>query len=360
LLYSPRAERDLSQALIFIYMRTRRIVISLLLTLVAVVALSACGGTKKKDVPANAIAIVGNEPITIASFDALMSQAEAQYTSAGKVFPAVGSKSYQALKDKAVAYLVQRSAIIQQAEKLGVKVTEAEVNTSLKQVITQQFKGSKAKYQAELKKEKLTEQQVKVRLRENLIDQKAYTKLTENVTISDKEIKDYYKAHKSSYEVGTSRAVSHILVKTKAQAYDIYRQLKAGANFAKLAKKYSTDTGSKSSGGKLGSMEEKKMVKPFAKVLFGNLKTGTFSKPVHTTYGWHIILPTGPITKAHLQPLSEVTTAIRQSLLTTKQSTEVQAWVKKADKYAADNTNYAASYKPTTTSSSTVSTTTTP
>ena len=206
----------------------------------------------------------------------------------------------------------------------------------------------------------MTEQQVRVRLRENLVDQKAYTKLTENVTISSKEIKDYYNSHKSSYEVGTSRAVSHILVKTKAQADDIYRQLKAGANFAKLAKKYSTDTGSKSSGGKLGSMEEKKLVKPFAKVLFGSLKTGTFSKPVHTTYGWHIILPTGPITKARLKPLSEVTTTIRQSLLTTKQSTEVQALVKKADKYAADNTNYAASYKPTTTtSSSTVSTTTT-
>jgi parvulin-like peptidyl-prolyl isomerase len=290
-----------------------------------------------------------------------MSQAEAQYTSAGKTFPAVGSKSYQALKDKAVAYLVQRSAIIQQAEKLGVEVTEAEVNSNLKQLITQQFKGSKAKYQAEVKKEKLTEQQVKVSLRDNLIDQRvqAHLELTESATISSKEIKDYYNSHKSAYEVGTSRAVSHILVKTKAQADDIYRQLKAGANFAKLAKKYSTDTGSKSSGGKLGSMEEKKLIKPFAKVLFGSLKTGTFSKPVHTTYGWHIILPTGPIMKAHLQSLSEVTTAIRQSLLTTKLSTEVQAWVKKADKYAADNTNYAASYKPTTTSSSTVSTTTT-
>lgn len=323
-------------------------------------ALVACGGTKKKDVPSNSIAIVGDEPITIAAFDSLMAQAKAQYKTAKKPFPAVGSKDYQTLKDKAIAYLVRRSAIIQQAKKLGIKVTDAEVNTSLKQVVTQQFKGSKAKFLAELKKENLTEEQVKDRIRENLIDQKAYTKLTADVTVSTTEVKNYYKSHKSSYEVGKSRAVSHILVKTKAQADDIYQQLQDGADFAKLAKKYSTDASTKSGGGKLGNMEEKKLVPAFAEVLFGSLKTGAFSKPVKTSYGWHIILPTGPIVKPHLTPLSDVTDTIRQSLLTTKQSTAVQAWVKKAEKFAADNTNYASNYKPkTTTSTSTVATTTT-
>lgn len=365
MLYSPRAEHDVLQALI--YMRTRRLILSLVLALVAATALVACGSAKQKEVPAGDIAIVGDQSITVAQFDSLMAQAEAQYKAAKKTdaaapdFPAVGSKSYQTLKDKAVAYLVSRSARTQQATKMGVKVTDAEVNASLAQVVTSQFGGSQKKFQAELVKENLTEQQVKARVRENLIDQAAYAALTKNATVSEGAIKDYYNAHKSSYEIGTSRSVSHILLKTKAKAESIYQQLKSGADFAKLAKKYSVDASTKASDGKLGVMEQKKLVKPFADVLFGKLKTNTFSTPVHTSFGWHIILPTGPIVKAHLQSLKEVSTTIRQTLLSSEQSKAVTAWVKKAEKFAADNASYAANYKPTTTTSSaTVSTTTTP
>jgi parvulin-like peptidyl-prolyl isomerase len=343
-------------------MRTRRIIITLFLALAAATALVACGSTKQKDVPAGSIAIVGDEPITIATYDALMAQAEAQYKSAGKSFPAVGSKSYQTLKDKAIAYLVRRSAIIQQATKMGVKVTDAEVNKQITQVITQQFKGSQEKFQAELKKENVTEEQLKTRIRENLIDNAAYSTLTKNVTVSSSEIKDYYKAHKSSYQKDESRSVSHILLKTKAKADSVYQQLmRPGADFAKLAKENSIDTSTKASGGKLGILEKKTLTKSFADVLFGKLKTGAFSKPVKTTYGWHIILATGPIVKPHLQSLSEVSDTIRQTLLTTAQNKATSDWVAKAEKFAADNTNYATNYKPTmTTTSSTVATTTTP
>ncbi len=343
-------------------MRIRRLIPSLLLALVAATALVACGSAKQKEVPAGAIAIVGDQTITVSQFNSLMAQAKDQYAQAKppQKFPAVGSKDYQTLKDKAVAYLVQRSAVAQQAAKMGTKVSDAEIQKNLTQVITQQFGGSQKKFEAELAKLHLTEQQVRERIHDNLLDQAAYTALTKSISIPQSEIKDYYNAHKSSYEVGTSREVSHILVKTKAKADSIYQQLEAGADFAKLAKKYSTDTASKANGGKLGAMEEKKLVKPFAKVLFGKLKTGTFSQPVHTSFGWHIILPTGPVVKAHLRPLSEVSTTIRQTLLTTKQNAVYTAWVDKADKFAADNTSYAPNYKPTTTtSSSTVGTTTT-
>ncbi|MGA9761510.1 MAG: peptidylprolyl isomerase [Gaiellaceae bacterium] len=342
-------------------MRTRRLILFLVLALVAGTLLAACGSAKKNDVPAGAVAIVGNQPITTAQFDALMAQAKQQYTQNKKTFPAVGSKDYQTLKDQAVAYLVRKSAIIQQATKMGVKVSDAEVANSLKQTVAQQYGGSQKKFDAALAKDHVTQAQATQLVRENLIDQAAYAALVKNVVVSQSEIKDYYNAHKSSYQVGLSREVSHILVKTKAQADSIYQQLKAGGNFAKLAKKYSTDTTTKSKGGALGAMEQKKLVKPFADVLFSNLKTNTFSKPVKSSFGWHIILPTGPIVKAHLQPLKDVSATIRQTLLTSKQSAAVSDWVKKAEKYAADNTNYAASYKPTTTtSSSTVSTTTTP
>jgi foldase protein PrsA len=341
-------------------MRTRRFIASFVLALVAVAALVACGSTKKNDVPAGAVAIVGNEPIPRSELNSVMAQAKAYYQANKKTFPAVGSKSYQSLQDSVVTNLVQQSAYAQQGTKMGIKVTSAEIDSSLKQVIKQKFNGSQKKFQARVAQLKLTEAQVKEQTRKNLIGEKVLAELSQGVTVSQSEIKDYYNSHKSLYQVSESRAVSHILLKTKAKAESIYRQLQGGANFAKLAKKYSVDSGSKTNGGKLGSIEKKNLVKPFGNVLFSTLKTGTFSKPVKTSFGWHIILPTGPIVKAHLKPLSEVSTTIRQTLLSPKQSAAVTAWVKKAQKWAADNTNYASGFAPTTTtSSSTVATTTT-
>jgi parvulin-like peptidyl-prolyl isomerase len=184
--------------------------------------------------------------------------------------------------------------------------------------------------------------------------------LDASVSVSSSEIKDYYNAHKSTYKVGMSRAVSHILLKTKAQADNVYQQLKAGGNFAKLAKKYSIDNNTKNVGGKLGSLEKTTtLAKPFAKVLFSDLKTGTFSKPVQTIYGWHIIEPTGPTLKPHLPTLREKTAEIQSTLQSTKQNEVITNWVKKAEKYGVANTSYASDFAPTTTSTSTVATTTT-
>ena len=83
----------------------------------------------------------------------------------------------------------------------------------------------------------------------------------------------------------------HILVKTKAKADDIYDQLKGGADFAALAKKYSEDTGSKANGGKL-TISKGQTVAPFDQTAF-LLKTNEISQPVKTEFGYHVIQPIG-------------------------------------------------------------------
>ena len=80
----------------------------------------------------------------------------------------------------------------------------------------------------------------------------------------------------------------HILVPTEEQAKSIIEQLKHGAKFEDLAKKYSTDPAAKS-GGDLGFFKKDDMLPEFANVAFA-LKPGQVSQtPVHTRYGWHVI-----------------------------------------------------------------------
>lgn len=82
--------------------------------------------------------------------------------------------------------------------------------------------------------------------------------------------------------------VSHILVKTEAEAKDIIAKLGKKAKFEKLAEK-SIDTGSAERGGSLGWTIPKNLVEPFANALL-NLKKGEYTKePVQTQFGWHVI-----------------------------------------------------------------------
>ena len=75
------------------------------------------------------------------------------------------------------------------------------------------------------------------------VDEKLYKKVTSDVKVNDSDIKKYYDENASTqYTTLASRKVRHILVSSKAKADALEAQLKQGADFAKLAKKNSTDT----------------------------------------------------------------------------------------------------------------------
>jgi foldase protein PrsA len=103
----------------------------------------------------------------------------------------------------------------------------------------------------------------------------------------DQQAKDYYDKNKESFKIDEVTA-SHILVKDEAQAKDILAKLKAGGNFAELAKQYSIDPGSKDKGGSLGTFGRGEMVTEFENAAFA-LKPGELSDVVKSKFGYHII-----------------------------------------------------------------------
>jgi peptidyl-prolyl cis-trans isomerase C len=82
----------------------------------------------------------------------------------------------------------------------------------------------------------------------------------------------------------------HILVDSEAEAKKIISQLKGGADFATLAKQYSKDPSAAQQGGDLGFFKKDEMVPEFADAAFA-LQPGQISQqPVHSQFGWHVIL----------------------------------------------------------------------
>ena len=81
---------------------------------------------------------------------------------------------------------------------------------------------------------------------------------------------------------------SHILVEKQSMAIEILDKIKNGEKFGKMARQFSTDSGSAKRDGSLGYFGRGKMVKEFENVAFA-LQIGEISEPIKTQYGYHII-----------------------------------------------------------------------
>ena len=129
-----------------------------------------------------------------------------------------------------------------------------------------------------------------------LVDQ---AKLAQTIQPTDADLLRMYNENRDHYRIPEHVDVRHILLKTdakdpksdatvKAKAEGLVKQLRAGANFAELAKKYSEDPGSAAKGGEYDGVIKGQMVPEFEKAAF-SLKPGEISDPVKTTYGYHIL-----------------------------------------------------------------------
>jgi parvulin-like peptidyl-prolyl isomerase len=324
--------------------------VALLLAVVLVAA--GCGGSSQS-VPSDAVARVGNDTITKAQFTALLAGAQRTYAARKTAFPKAGTTAYKSLQDQAMQYLVQQDELQQKAKDLGITVTDKDVDARLKQIKTQYFSGSDATYKKQLKAQGLTEAQLKQDLRAQILSEKLYSKVTGSLKVSDAAIAQYYNANKTQYGTAASRDVRHILVNNKALALSLETQLKNGASFATLAKKYSKDPGSAKLGGKL-TITKGQTVPQFDKVAFA-LKTGQTSPPVHTQYGWHIIQALSAVKPAKSTPLASVKAQISQQLLQTKRTAAMTAWLDGVKKAFAKKVSYQTGYQPAATGTTGVS-----
>ncbi|HEX5476055.1 MAG TPA: peptidyl-prolyl cis-trans isomerase [Vicinamibacterales bacterium] len=168
------------------------------------------------------------------------------------------------------------------------------------------------------------------------IDQQA---LAKNVTVTGQQIERYYNDNIQQFSTPEQVRASHILFKTqgkddaavKKQAEEVLAKVKAGGDFAELAKKYSEDEGSAKKGGDLDYFGKGQMVPEFDQAVFA-MQPGQISDLVKTQYGYHIIKLTDK-KPATTKPLSEVRQQIEDQLKSQQAQTQAQEI---ADKVASD------------------------
>ena len=162
-----------------------------------------------------------------------------------------------------------------------------------------------------------------------------------------REIQQYYTQHQKDYKVDEQVRVRHILIKVdqgaspqadaaaKAKAEDILKQIKAGGNFAELAKANSDDPGSKDQGGELGFLKRGATVPEFDQAAF-TLPVGQTSDLVKTKFGYHILQVEEKQT-AHTRPLDEVKPTIVALLTRQKETAQGQAYAQQLANEAQKN-----------------------
>jgi peptidyl-prolyl cis-trans isomerase C len=138
----------------------------------------------------------------------------------------------------------------------------------------------------------------------NILANMTAQQITETLKPTEAEMRKFYEEHKAEFERVRAK---HILIRAQgaptgvqpgkkdltdqealAKAQEVRKKLLAGADFATLARQESDDSGAPSNGGDLGAFGRGQMVPQFEAAAFG-LKPGEISEPVKSQFGYHVI-----------------------------------------------------------------------
>lgn len=314
------------------------------IALAALMSLSlvAC---KQKDL-SETVADVNGTKITLGQYEFMlkMNKASVESTIGGTERWDQKDQNGETYKDKyktlVLDQMINTELLAQNAEKEGIKVTDKEVQSSFNELKT--YINSDEEIKGAAEELGINDEFLKEQAKLSLLIQKSQEKFYKEGKVSESEMKEYYDKHIDEYKKDEVEA-SHILIKTtddnnkplseaeqkkaKAKAEKVLKEVKAGGDFAELAKKYSDDPGSAAQGGALGAFGKGMMVQEFEDAAFG-MEPGEISDLVKTDFGYHIIKVTDRIKET--TSFEEAKEGIKEEILKNKYGEKVAELQKKA------------------------------
>jgi len=313
--------------------------VTILAVLAAALLLAAgCGKS-------NVVATVNGEKITRQQLDEVVENMKQQYKSMGLNFDGEQSEEMvKSLESEALEGLINQTVILQEAKKMGIQVTKADVDKEIdkiKKSITED------KFKQELAKMGLTEPKYRELLEMDMAISELQKKIMADIKPPTEErVLEYYNKNKQQFVEPASYQVRHILVMTmgkegdkakidleaRTKALAILEQIKQGGDFAELAKQKSEDPGTASQGG-LYTFSPGQSVPEF-EAAAKSLQAGEITRdPVKTDYGYHII-KMEKSTPEKQKPLTEVREEIVATLSDQAKQDKERQFVEEARKRA--------------------------
>jgi foldase protein PrsA len=330
----------------------------------ALLGLSACGSSGS--IPGNAVAKVDETPITTAAFKHWISVA-AVATSSGalnqvkpvapeppaytaciarlkgvaevelkakalKTLPTEAKlkssceTQYKSFTQEVMAFLLSSQWVLGEAQSLGVKLSDAEVEKQFLKIKTAQFPKA-AEFEKFIANSGQTVSDLLFRVKLNMLSSKIQAKVAkEKKSVSNAEIEKYYKQNKSHYGSPEKRNADIVLTKTESAAKAAEAELKAGKSFSSVATKYSIDPASKATGGLLTGIVKGQEAEALDEQLF-KAPVNQLGGPIKTAFGFYLY-EVKAITAATQQSLAQAKPAIKAQLSSTKSQELLSNFVK--------------------------------
>jgi peptidyl-prolyl cis-trans isomerase C len=275
------------------------------------------------------LARVNGEPVKKADLDRLIKNME---LSANQTLPV--DRRDEILR-KALDQLVTYTVLSQEMRARKVEVTDAEVDSNLQQM-QKQF-PNEAEFKKALAARGMTVEKLRSDARIDMsINKMMEAEVSSTPPPTDAQVREFYDKNPDKFKQDEAVRASHILIpadekaddatkaKARAEAENVLKQLKAGGDFAELAKKYSKD-GSAAQGGDLNFFTKGQMVPAFDQAAFA-MKPGQMSDIVTTPFGYHIIKVTER-RPASTVPFEQVSDRIKEYLTGQQKQGRAQSFI---------------------------------
>ena len=277
---------------------------------VFVLCVALCGvatAQSKAGVVDRIVAVVGTRPILMSELEEQVAQLQSQ----GQQLP-TDSAGLAKLRRHILSDMISEELEVQQAQRdTNIKVTEREIQD----VVEQRVQSVRSQFQSEQEflnqlrlaafpsaeewRRYLTDQQRRSTLRDRLLESQHQQGKLRPIPPSDRQMREYWENNHGSLPkrpatvsfrqiVVVPRPDSQAVAAARTKADSLLAQLRQGADFATLAKRFSDDSVSRESGGELGWFRRGVMVPEFEQAAF-RLKPGDLSPLVRSDFGFHII-----------------------------------------------------------------------